>query len=102
MTLFGDIGGFSGFLMTLLGLLVGAIPNKLFNMRTTKRLFKIVKKQDEPNKSFNQGQPLVKFCQIKYDAAFVFKHIVGCFQSDSKHQRILDKGSAKIERMLDI
>ena len=101
MTLFGDIGGFSGFLMTLLGLLVGSIPSKLFNMSTTKRLFKIVK-TDEPSKSFSQAQPLVKFCQIKYDAAFVFKHIVGCFQSDSKHQRILDKGSAKIERMLDI
>lgn len=35
VTLFGDIGGFSGFLMTLLGLLVGSIPHKLFNMSTT-------------------------------------------------------------------
>ena len=35
VTLFADIGGFSGFLMTILGFLVGSIPSKLFNMSTT-------------------------------------------------------------------
>ena len=35
VTLFGDIGGFSGFFAVLLGLLVGPIPTKLFNMNTT-------------------------------------------------------------------
>ena len=89
MTLFGDIGGFSGFLLTLLGLLVGSIPNKLFNMSTTKRLFKQVE-VDKSSKMLSQAQPpQVKFGQIKYDTAFVFKHIVGCFKSKSKHERIL-------------
>ena len=35
VTLFGDIGGFSGFFTTLLGLLVGSIPTKLFHMNLT-------------------------------------------------------------------
>ena len=83
MTLFGDIGGFSGFLMTILGLLVGSIPNKLFHMSTTKRLFRKVKR-DKSSKIFSQERSEVKFCQIKYDKAFVLKQIVGCFQSDSK------------------
>ena len=35
VTLFGDIGGFSGFFLALLGLFVGQIPSKLFSMSTT-------------------------------------------------------------------
>ena len=43
VTLFGDIGGFSGFFMVLLGLLVGSIPSKLFSMNATENLLRTVK-----------------------------------------------------------
>ena len=40
-TLFGDIGGISGFFLTIMGLLVGSIPNKLFLLSSVSDLFKI-------------------------------------------------------------
>ena len=39
VTMFGDIGGISSFLMTALGLLVGALPTKLFEIEKSKTLF---------------------------------------------------------------
>ena len=35
VTLFGDIGGFFGFFLAVLGLIVGQIPSKLFSLNTT-------------------------------------------------------------------
>ena len=40
VSLFGDIGGFSSFFLTFLGLFVGSMPNKLFNMSVTNSLFR--------------------------------------------------------------
>lgn len=39
VTLFGDIGGFSGFLMTCLSLLIGTFPAKLFDISKAEELF---------------------------------------------------------------
>ena len=101
MTFFGDIGGFSGFLMTLLGLLVGPTPSKLFNMSTTKRLFSTVITNESNNiNNLKQLQP--KLSSIKYDKITVLRYIFGCLRQKSRHKRILDKGRAKIERILDI
>ena len=41
VTLFGDIGGISGFFLALLGLLVGSIPSKLFALDSAANLFKV-------------------------------------------------------------
>ena len=46
VTLFGDIGGFSGFFLTMLGLLVGSIPSKLYSMNTAQSLFRTNLKSD--------------------------------------------------------
>ena len=41
VTLFGDIGGVSGFFLALLGLLVGSIPSKLFAIDSASTLFRV-------------------------------------------------------------
>ena len=40
VTMFGDIGGISSFFMSALGLLVGALPAKLFEIDKAETLFK--------------------------------------------------------------
>ena len=40
LTLFGDIGGFSSFILTFFGLLVGSIPLNLFKINATAALFR--------------------------------------------------------------
>ena len=46
VTLFGDIGGFSGFFLSMLGLLVGSIPEKLFGYNTASNLYRTSKKKN--------------------------------------------------------
>ena len=40
VTLFGDIGGFSGFLMAIIGLTMRSFPGKLFEISKTEDLFR--------------------------------------------------------------
>ena len=40
MTFFGDVGGFSGFLLAAIGLLIGSIPGKLFEIGKAEDLFR--------------------------------------------------------------
>lgn len=56
IALFGDIGGFSGFFLTLLGIFVGSIPSKLFAMNSASSLFRAnpkskKRKNTQPNNS---------------------------------------------------
>ena len=45
----------------------------------------------------------MSFNLVNYAVVDKLKYIAGCcFKLQSKHERVLDKGTAKIERMLDL
>ena len=48
VTLFGDLGGFSGFFLAFIGLLIGSIPAKLFDMSKAEALFRANLKHKAP------------------------------------------------------
>lgn len=41
VTYFGDIGGYSGFLLAFFSIFVGSIPKRLFEMNKAQRLFRV-------------------------------------------------------------
>ena len=106
MTLFGDIGGFSSFFFVLLGLFVGSMPGTLLNMSTTASLFRANLSADETSQKgifwFDSTR------KLEFKKVFKLKQILGwlltCFRKEHEKrlERILRKGSDKIEKMLDI
>ena len=84
VTLFGDIGGLSGFFVALIGLLVGSIPRKLFTMSATKALFRTVEADLE-----KQEESAARFGFINYDTATKLRYMVSCFKLGLRHEKIL-------------
>ena len=87
--------------MALLGLLIGSISSKLFSMNTTEKFFSTVRKDKKTKESNDQYR--TRFSLVNYAMVDKLKYMAGCcFKLQSKHERVLNKGSAKIEHMLDL
>ena len=112
VTLFGDIGGISGFFLTILGLLVGSIPSKLFALESASSLFKVNlhgKSSQMTSKLawFNATKsPKLKFT-TKLKILFC-NSLLSCIgecvkrKKEQKLEKLLEVGSNEVQNMLDL